>query len=233
MRNRRRAAAYKTFIIATLLLLAIGRGAAGQGKAGTGERFAIAQIHYGGGGDWYEDRTSMVRLQERLRQELGLTVESEPKFIKLTDEDLFSYPMIYMTGHGNVFFTPEEAAKLRTYLERGGFLWANDDYGMDEAFRREMKKVFSDTEFVELPFDHSIYRTPYEFPNGSPKIHEHAGGSPHCYAIFIDKRMVVFYDFNTDIGDGLEAPEIHNDPPEKREQAFSLAVNIVFHVLSQ
>lgn len=198
-----------------------------------GDFFTIAQIRYGGGGDWYEDRTAIVRLQERLKDELGLTPATERKIVKLTDDDLFSYPMLYIVGHGNIVFTPEEAARLRAYLERGGFLFANDDYGMDASFRREMKKVLPESPFVELPLDHPIYKTPYRFPNGLPKIHEHAGGAPHGYGMFIGKRMAVFYDFNTDIGDGLEAPEIHKDPAIKREQAFQMAVNVIYYALTQ
>ncbi|MFA6450665.1 MAG: DUF4159 domain-containing protein, partial [bacterium] len=150
----------------------------------------------------------------------------------IMDEDLFSYPMLYIVGHGNIVFTPSEVVRLRSYLERGGFLWANDDFGMDAAFRREMRKVLPESAFIELPFSHPIYRTPYLFPNGMPKIHEHAGGPPHGYGLFIGRRMVVFYDFNTDIGDGLEAPEIHKDPPEKQEQAFKMGVNIVYYALT-
>ena len=197
-----------------------------------GDYFTIAQIRYGGGGDWYEDRTSLARLQARLQRDLGLAPGIERKIVKLTDDDLFSYPMLYIVGHGNITFTPEEAARLRTYLERGGFLWANDDFGMDAAFRREMKKALPESPLIELPFEHLIYRVPYAFPNGLPKIHEHAGGPPHGYGMFLGKRMVVFYDFNTDIGDGLEAPEIHKDPAEKREQAFMMGVNIVYYAFT-
>jgi len=197
-----------------------------------GDYFTIAQLRYGGGGDWYDDRTSLVRLQERLQREFGVVAGKDRKVVKLTDEDLFSYPMLFMCGHGNVVFSDEEAKRLRVYLERGGFLWASDDYGMDASLRREMKKVFPEQVFVELPLSHPIYHKPYEFPNGLPKIHEHAGGPPHGYALFVKDRIAVFYDFNTDIGDGLEAPGIHDDPPEKREQAFRMAVNIAFYALS-
>lgn len=234
MKRRKHEPGYRKLFVFVLLTIATGCAAAVVRSAGAGgDLFAMAQVHYGGGGDWYEDKTSLVRLQARLGDEFGLPADTERRIVKLTDEELFSYPMIFMTGHGNVVFTPEEAAKLRAYFERGGFLWACDDYGMDEAFRREMKKVFPGLEFVELPFDHPIYHTPYEFSKGLPKIHEHAGGPPHGYALFIDGRMMVFYDFNTDIADGLEAPKIHNDPPEKQEQAFRMAVNIVFQALSQ
>ncbi len=201
-----------------------------QGK--TGDLFVIPQIRYGGGGDWYEDRTSMVRLQERAAAEFGMKAGKERKIIRLTDDDLFSYPMLFITGHGNIAFTDEECVRLRKYLENGGFLWASDDYGMDVSLRREMKKVLPGREFSEVPFGEKIYNMPNRFPDGLPKIHEHAGGPPHGYAIYIDGRIAVFYDFNTDIGDGLEAPAIHKDPPEKRESAFKMALNIVFYALS-
>ncbi len=208
-------------------------GAPEKGKPEQGgDYFTIAQLRYGGGGDWYEDRTSVVRLQERLQSEFGVAAGKERKIVKLTDETLFSYPMLYMCGHGNVLFSEAEANRLRAYLERGGFLWVSDDYGMDSALRREMKKVFPEQDFVELPFSNSIYHQPYEFPRGLPKIHEHAGGPPRGYALFVKDRIAVFYDFNTDIGDGLEAPGIHEDPTDKREQAFKMAVNIAFYALS-
>ncbi|MCK5844694.1 MAG: DUF4159 domain-containing protein, partial [Victivallales bacterium] len=176
--------------------------------------------------------TSMVRLQKRLEKEFGLPASPRRKIVRVMDDDLFSYPMLFMTGHGNVVFSPGEVERLRTYFERGGFLWASDDYGMDKSFRREMQKVFPGLEFVELPFDHPIYHKPYGFPDGLPKIHEHAGGQPRGYALFLESRMIVFYDFNTDIGDGLEAPSIHKDPVEVREKALKMAVNIALYALS-
>ncbi len=198
----------------------------------TGDLFVIAQIHYGGGGDWYEDKTSMPRLQQRIAKEFGVTAAKDRKIMKLTDDDIYSFPILFMTGHGNVLFKPEEVVALRRYLDRGGFLWVSDDYGIDESLRREMRKVIPETGFVEIPFDNPIYNVPYKFPNGLPKIHEHAGGAPHGYGLYLDERMVVFYDFNTDIGDGLESPGIHKDPPEKQEQAFKMAVNIIYYALS-
>ena len=198
-----------------------------------GDLFTIAQVQYRGGGDWYEDKTSMVRLQERVQKEFGAPAANVRATVRLTDEELFSYPMIYMTGHGNVDFSPEEAQRLRQYLDRGGFLWASDDYGMDPAFRREMRKVYPDRELAELPFSHPIYHAYHEFPKGLPKIHEHDGGPPRGYGIIDETgRLTVFYDFNTDLGDGLESPEIHKDPPEAREAAFRMALNIVMYVMT-
>ncbi|HOO55200.1 MAG TPA: DUF4159 domain-containing protein [bacterium] len=218
-------------IIFLLTVCGAGHAAKRDEKPGA-DRFVIAQIHYGGGGDWYEDKTSLIRLQKRIHDEFGLEFGTERKTIRIMDESLFSYPMIYITGHGNIVFEPEEIPRLRDYIDRGGFIWASDDYGMDEAFRREMARVLPDAELLELPFDHEIYAEPYAFNRGLPKIHEHAGGAPHGYGIYYRERMVAFYDFNTDIGDGLEAPSIHKDPADVRESAFKMAVNIVFYALT-
>jgi hypothetical protein len=181
-------------------------------------KFTIARLKYGGGGDWYYGQTQIPNLLKGLRE--------------LTDKKLYSYPFIYMTGHGNVLFTDEEVKALRLYLMRGGFLWANDDYGLDKSFRREMKKVFPEKDLVEVPFDHKIYHCYYDFTNGVPKIHEHDGKPPRGYGIFHEGRMIVFYNYESDIADGLEDPEIHNDPPEKREQALRMAINMVIYVLT-
>ncbi|HOC92677.1 MAG TPA: DUF4159 domain-containing protein [bacterium] len=226
------------FILAAALAVALAaaalRAAPPAAKpSDTGDKFYIAQLRYGGGGDWYDNRASMPRLQERLAREFGVFPGAERKIVRLADDDLFSYPVIFMSGHGNVSFAPEEVARLRAYFERGGFLWASDDYGMAPSLRRELKKVLPGQDYVELPFSHPIYQAPYRFPSGLPKIHEHDGGPPRGYALFLGDRMVFFADINTDIGDGLEAPSIHNDPPEVQEQAFRMAVNIVYFALSQ
>jgi len=196
------------------------------------DRFTIARVKYGGGGDWYVGQTQIPNLLKGLRERTNVETASKQTVIQLTDKKLYSYPFIYMTGHGNVAFTDDEVRVLRPYLIRGGFLWANDDYGMDKSFRREMKRVFPDKELVEVPFDHEIYHCYYDFPNGLPKIHEHDGKPPRGYGIFHEGRMVVFYDYESDIGDGLEDPDVHNDPPEKREQALRMAINIVIYALT-
>ncbi len=145
---------------------------------------------------------------------------------------LFLYPIIHMTGHGRVAFSDSEAAMLREYFERGGFLWADDNYGMDRYFREQINRVLPGSPLVELPFDHEIYHSFYDFPDGLPKIHEHDGGPPHGYGAFMNGRMVVFYSFNTDIGDGMEDEEVHHDPPEKHEAALRMGINIVVYALS-
>jgi hypothetical protein len=195
-------------------------------QAYTGD-FRIARLKYRGGGDWYSDPTSLPNLMQRVEEVLGIKAASEEARVSIMDESLFTHPFIYMTGHGKVRFSDEEAARLRHYLVSGGFLWADDNYGMDEYLRRELRKVFPDEELVELPFDHEVYHIIYDFPRGLPKIHEHHGGPPHGYGIIYDGRLVVFYSFNTDVGDGLENSEVHKDPPEKREAAMRMAINIV------
>jgi hypothetical protein len=197
-----------------------------------GERFAIGRLKYAGGGDWYSNPSSLPNVQRALVDRVGIPTPDEERRVSLLDPDLFETPFIYMNGHGTVRFSQEEAERLRHYLRHGGFLWADDNYGMDESFRPEMRKVFPDAEWVELPFSHEIYHAYYEFPSGLPKIHEHHGGAPHGYGIFQEGRLVVFYTYNTDIGDGTEDPEVHNDPPEKREAAMRMAVNVVVYALT-
>jgi len=192
----------------------------------------VARLKYGGGGDWYANPTSLPNLLTALRSRTEIDVAADPATVSLDDEALFLYPIIHMTGHGRVAFTDLEAANLRRYLERGGFLWADDNYGMDSHFRAAMGKVLPEASLVELPFDHEIYHSFYRFPDGLPKIHEHDGGPPHGYGMFHEGRLVVFYSFNTDIGDGMEDSEVHNDPPEKHEAALRMGINVVVYALT-
>jgi hypothetical protein len=192
----------------------------------------VARLKYGGGGDWYANPTSLPNLLHALRSRTEIDVAGDPATVSLGDEGLFLHPILHMTGHGRVAFTDVEAANLRRYLERGGFLWADDNYGMDRHFRAEIGKVFPEASLVELPFDHEIYHSFYRFPDGLPKIHEHDGGPPHGYGLYHEGRLVVFYSFNTDIGDGMEDLQVHNDPPEKHEAALRMGVNVVVYALT-
>lgn len=214
-------------LVASLVVLPL----TGSGYAWTDE-FAVARLKYRGGGDWYTDPTSLPNLQRAMERELGVKAGKEDARISIMDDGLFNYPFLYMTGHGAVEFSDEEAARLRLYLTSGGFLWADDCYGMDETFRKEMRKVFPDAELVELPFSHEIYNIGYGFPQGLPKVHEHAGGPPHGYGIVYQGRLVVFYSFNTDIGDGLEDEDVHRDPPQNRQAALKIATNIVAYAMT-
>ncbi len=193
--------------------------------------FTVVRIKYDGGGDWYGNRTTFVNLFEYIRQNANVRAADKEIALAITDKDFFRYPFAYIAGHGNIKFSDEEVSRLREYLIKGGFLWADDDFGMDLSFRREMKKVFPDLEWVELPFSHRIYHVLYQFPNGLPKVHKHAGGPPHGYGLFYEKRMVAFYTFNTDISDGCEDPEIHEDPPEVRRAALQMGTNIIIWAL--
>ena len=191
----------------------------------------VMRIKYGGGGDWYGNRTTFVNLFKFIRQHTNIRTSEKEITHSPLDPDFFKYPIAYIAGHGNIKFTDAEIARLRTYLANGGFLWADDDYGMDKYFRREMKRVFPDARWVELPFDHPIYHIVFNFPNGLPKIHKHAGGPPHGYGLFYEGRMVAFYSFNTDISDGCEDPQIHGDPEEIRLQALKMGTNIIAYAL--
>ncbi len=194
-------------------------------------QFTIARLHYGGGGDWYNDPSIIPNMLVFLGKNAGVDVARDEVRVTINSEELFSYPFLFLTGHGRISFSPEEASRLRTYLTHGGFLYADDDYGMDEHFRREMKKVFPDKEMVELPFSHEIYHIHYDFPNGLPKIHEHDGGPPHGYGYFHEGRLVVFYTFATNISDGWADADVHNDPEKTREQAFRMGTNIILYAM--
>ena len=217
---------------AFLSLAAAPRLADASSPKNLGEQFVIGRLKYAGGGDWYGNQSSIRNIQRALAERVGIPTATEERTVSILDVDLFETPFLTVSGHGTVRFSQEEAERLRHYLRHGGFLWADDDYGMDESFRPEMRKVFPEAELVELPFDHEIYHCFYDLPDGLPKIHEHHGGPPHGYGIFQDGRLVVFYSFNTDIRDGTEDPEVHKDPPEKREAAMRMAMNVVVYALS-
>ena len=193
--------------------------------------FTVVRIKYDGGGDWYGNRTTFVNLLNFVGANTNLRVTEREVNLSITDKDFFKYPFAYIAGHGNIKFSDEEVTRLREYLIKGGFLWADDDYGMDFSFQREMKKVFPEKEWIELPFSSGIYNIHYHFPNGLPKIHKHSGGSPKGYGLFHEGRMIAFYSFNTDISDGCEDAEIHNNPPDVRRSALKMGTNIIVWAL--
>jgi hypothetical protein len=223
-----RAQRWASVILSIIILLLWSIGAASDMPGG----FTIGRLKYGGGGDWYANPSSLPNLLSALRERTDIEVAERPLTVEPADDELLLCPMIHMTGHGKVAFSDEEVRKLREYLELGGFLWADDNYGMDRHFRAQMDRVLPDAALVELPFGHEIYHCFYEMPEGLPKIHEHDGGPPHGYGAFLNGRMVVFYSFNTDIGDGLEDPDVHNDPPEKHEAAVRMGINIIVYALT-
>lgn len=192
----------------------------------------LARVKYSGGGDWYNDPSAEVNLLKFVRDNTSINVEPTYEFVEVNSEQLFTYPMIFLTGHGNIVFTDNEVKRLRTYLENGGFLYADDDYGMDRAFRREMKKVFPAQEFVELPFSHGIYHAQFDFPNGPPKTHEHDKKTPQGFGLFHNGRLVVYYTYETNPSDGWADAEVHDDPPEKRLEALQFGTNIIVWALT-
>jgi len=193
----------------------------------------IARLRYEGGGDWYADPSSLPNLLEAIRERTGLPVRTEPATVRALDPGLRDHPYLYMTGHGNVRFSAAEREALRAYLLDGGFLHADDNYGMDESFRREIEAIFPDRELAEIPPDHPVFHSLYEFPEGLPKIHEHDGRTPRAFGIFDDGRLMVFYSFESDLGDGWEDADVHDDPPELREAALRMGVNLYLFVLTQ
>lgn len=197
---------------------------------GQDTKVKIALLKYKGGGDWYANPTSLPNLIKFCNRHLKTNLAEEPVTVEPGNRDIFNYPFLHMTGHGNVVFTPVEVQNLREYLLAGGFLHADDNYGLDESFRREMKKIFPDDEFVELPWEHPIFSQKYKFPEGLPKIHEHDNKRPRAFGIVKDGRLVVLYTYETDLGDGWEDPEVHKDPEEKREQALKMGANIISYV---
>lgn len=194
--------------------------------------FTIARLKYSGGGDWYSNPSSLPNLLKTLNERTAIRAPQREKVIAITDPDLFNYPYLYLNGHGNIRFTDREVRILRDYFCAGGFLHADDNYGMDSSFRREMRRVFPESPLVELPTDHPIYHAFYDFPRGLPKIHEHDGKPAQGFGIFYQNRLVVFYTYECDLGDGWENPEIHNDPPEKREAALQMGINIIMYCLT-
>ena len=222
----------RPFALGLLLALVVAVALPAPAAAQDDYTARIARVKYGGGGDWYGDEQSLTQLLQFVRENTLLDVAPREDVVELASEKLFTYPYLYLTGHGNVAFTDEEAARLRRYLDGGGFLHVDDNYGLDEPIRREMKKVYPEQEFVELPFDHPIYHTHYAFERGLPKIHEHDGKPAQGFGLFApDGRLVVFYSYESDLGDGWEPPEVHNDPPEKRRQALEMGTNILTYAM--
>lgn len=187
----------------------------------------IAKLKYQGGGDWYANKTALPNLIEFCNRELNMTIAAEEDVVETGSRDIFLYPYVYMTGHGNVVFSDADASNLRKYLTGGGFLHIDDNYGLDKFIRIELKKVFPELELVDLPHDHPIYHQKFDFPKGLPKIHEHDGKPSQGLGLIYQGRLVVYYTFECDLGNGWEDQRIHNDPEEKRLQALRMGANII------
>jgi hypothetical protein len=192
----------------------------------------IAVLKYSGGGDWYANPTSLPNLVKFCNQNIKTKLNPKVNSVDVGSAELFLYPLVHMTGHGNVVFSNNDIQNLQNYLNSGGFLHIDDNYGMDEYIRKEIKKLFPNTALVEIPKTHPIFQTPYSFPNGLPKIHEHDNKQPQAYGIFIENRLALLYTFECDLGDGWENQEVHNDPINVREKALKMGANILNYVFS-
>jgi hypothetical protein len=218
-------------LIVIILLLAA-TVAPAQEKLKLSSKFVIARLKYGGGSDWYNDPSSEINMLKFLKENTNIDVEVKTEeFVDAGSEKLFQYPFVFMTGHGNVNFSDAEARNLRNYLVNGGFLYVDDDYGLDQAFRREIKKVFPEKDLVELPFSHPIYRSHFQFPNGLPKIHEHDGKPPQGFAILHEGKVVLFYTYESNLADGWADPDVHKDPEPVRKKSLEMGLNIIVYAL--
>ena len=209
------------------LALLLGASAAtAQVPAPMAGTMAIGRLHYDGGGDWYANPSALPNLLQAIARRTGLRVNEREKVVRLVDDEIWNVAYIHLTGHGNIHFSDQEATVLRRWLLAGGFLHASDNFGLDESFRREMGRLFPDHPLEEVPLTHPVYHLVYDFPQGLPKIHEHDGKPAQGFGIFLDGRLAVFYDYQCDLGDGWEDPEVHRDPPEKHEAALRMGVNL-------
>ena len=187
----------------------------------------IAVAKYSGGGDWYANPTSLPNLAKFCNQNINTKINTKIATVDVGSTEIFSYPYIHMTGHGNVVFSPNDVINLRNYLMSGGFLHIDDNYGMNEYIRKEIKKIFPDNPLIEIPSNHILFQEPFNFPGGLPKIHEHDNQKPQAFGIFIEGRIVLLYTYETDLGDGWEDTEVHNNPQSVREKALRMGANIV------
>lgn len=198
-----------------------------QGKAQE-----IALLKYNGGGDWYANPTSLPNLIRFCNSNINTKIRAKPTTVEPSSPDLFSYPFVHMTGHGNVVFSDSDAENLKKYLEAGGFLHIDDNYGMDQYIRKEIKKLFPNYDLVEIPANHAIFQKPFLFSSGLPKIHEHDGKRPQAYGIFIANRLALLYTYECDLGDGWEDAEVNNDPIEVRQKALKMGANIINYIFN-
>jgi hypothetical protein len=220
----------KIFILISIITLHL---ALGTGHSFSQPSFKIAKLKYNGGGDWYANKTSLPNLIRFCNQNLKTNINPEEDIVEVGSPELFSYPFVHMTGHGNVVFSPDEAQNLRTYLIGGGFLHVDDNYGLDKFIRTELKKIFPELELVEIPFTHPIYHQKFSFPKGLPKVHEHDNKPPKGYGLFYEGRLVCYYTYETDLGNGWEDQSVYNDPEELRQKALQMGANIISFATTQ
>jgi hypothetical protein len=192
----------------------------------------IALLKYNGGGDWYANPTSLPNLIKFCNANINTQINPKPRTVEPSSPDLLSYPFVHMTGHGNVVFSDNDVTNLRKYLLAGGFLHIDDNYGMDQYIRKEIKKIFPNDDMIEIPSSHPVFQKPFPFPNGLPKIHEHDGKRAQAFGIFIEAKLVLLYTYECDLGDGWEDAEVHNDPLEVREKALKMGANIINYIFT-
>lgn len=192
----------------------------------------IALLKYNGGGDWYANPTSLPNLIKFSNQNINTTIANKPATVEPGSPDIFSYPFVHATGHGNILFSDAEILNLRNYMMSGGFMHFDDNYGLDEYLRREIKRIFPNNNLVEIPANHPIFQKPFSFPSGLPKIHEHEGKRPQAFGIFVENKLVLLYTFECDLGDGWEDADVHNDPKDVREKALKMGANIMNYVFN-
>lgn len=193
----------------------------------------LARVKYAGGGDWYNDPSAEVNLLRYVSSHTNITVDPVYEYVDLATDNIFLYPLLFMTGHGTIALSDADVRRLRAYLEQGGFLYVDDDYGMDASVRKELKRIFPGQDLVELPFNHPIYHSHFDFPNGLPKIHEHDNKPPQGFGLFHDGRLCVFYTTETNPSDGWADPDVHHDSPERRDAALKIGTNIIVYALTR
>lgn len=196
------------------------------------DSFTLARIKYRGGGDWYNDPSSLKNLIEYTRNRVPIAIDEEYVDVAVGSRDLFQYPFAFLTGHGTISLNQTEASNLRDYLESGGFLYIDDDYGLDKHFRDAISQIFPNEELIEIPFEHAIYHQVYNFPNGLPKVHEHDGEAPRGFGLFLDGRLALFYTYESNLADGWANPEVHQNPESIRQEALQMGVNILVYALT-
>ncbi len=214
------------FLLTTFSLLLTVGAAVAQSS------FKIAKLKYGGGGDWYANKTALPNLIKFCNAQMKMNIYPEEDVVEVGSSDIFQYPFVHMTGHGNVVFTDSEAKNMRNYLISGGFLHIDDNYGLDKFIRREMKKVFPELTFIELPFNHPVYHQKYNFPNGLPKVHLHDEKPPQGFGLIYQGRLIAFYSYESDLGNGWEDQSVYNDPEEKRLEALRMGANLLDYALT-
>jgi len=225
---------WKAALLALLMACALpSRDEAASRELELNGGFTIARLKYTGGGDWYSDESSLRNLLRAVKERGDVRVSQDREAVVTpTDPEIWNYPMLFMTGHGNIKMSEEEARALRSYLDSGGLLWADDNFGMDKSFRELVKRLYPEAPLTELPFNHAIFRYPSSFPAGAPKVHEHDGGPARVFGVIKGGRLLVLYTFDCDIGNGIEDAGIHDDPAEKRQAALRFAVNVATYAVT-